>query len=259
MMSNDLPSIYPKNYYSFDSTNYNILYKVKFVLDKVLVKKTMRHYSGAEISILDIGGGTGKLAGLARDALDIRNARTYVVDLDDEAREEAERDGHTFDCSTFEEWIAPEKMDLILAYNILEHVSDPRRFLRKASDVLSPEGRIILQTPNYKALDARLFKKLYWGGLHTPRHFFLFSRESLKNEILGANLKIVSHSSTQAGHFWVCSILGTLQKFSVTSYKKPMYSRVSYKIMMPIFVAFDFARIRFLHTSQQLLVLERLT
>jgi hypothetical protein len=123
------------------------------------------------------------------------------------------------------------------------------------SEVLSPEGRIILQTPNYKAVDARLFKKLYWGGLHTPRHFYMFSRKSLRIQILEAELKILNHTSTQSGHFWVCSILGTLQKLSLIRYKKPIYSRFSYKVLMPIFVIFDFARIRLFHSSQQLLIL----
>jgi 2-polyprenyl-3-methyl-5-hydroxy-6-metoxy-1,4-benzoquinol methylase len=228
---------------------------VKFVLDKVFIKRTMKDRTSKDLTILDIGGGTGKLASLAREALQVKNSRTYIVDLDEEARLEAEHDGHYFACSTFEDWNAPEKIDLVLAYNILEHVPDPRLFLRKMSEVLSPEGRIILQTPNYKAVDARLFKKLYWGGLHTPRHFYMFSRKSLRIQILEAELKILNHTSTQSGHFWVCSILGTLQKLSLIRYKKPIYSRFSYKVLMPIFVIFDFARIRLFHSSQQLLIL----
>jgi ubiquinone/menaquinone biosynthesis C-methylase UbiE len=255
MLYDNLSVIYPKNYYSFHSENYNFLYKIKFMLDKAFIKKTMRHKQVSEMNILDIGGGTGKLASLAKHALGARQTRTFVVDLDEEARHEAESDGHTFCCSTFEKWETSEKMDLVLAYNILEHVPDPRLFLRKMSEVLSPEGRIILQTPNYKAFDAKLFKNLYWGGLHTPRHFYLYSKESLTVEIEKANLSIIKNSSTQAGHFWVCSILGTLQKKSIIDYKKPIYSRLSYKLLMPIFVCLDFARIKFTHSSQQLLIL----
>lgn len=255
MLHNNLSEIYPKNYYSFHSENYNFLYKIKFLLDKIFIKKTMNDCHINKLNILDIGGGTGKLASLAKEALRIENTLTYVVDLDEEARHEAEKDGHIFSCSTFENWEAPEKMDLILAYNILEHVPDPKLFLRKMSKVLSLEGRIILQTPNYRAFDALIFKKFYWGGLHTPRHFYIYSKESLIEEINNANLKIIQNSSTQAGHFWVCSILGTLQKMSLINGKKPIHSRLSYKVLMPFFVCLDFARINVSNTSQQLLIL----
>jgi 2-polyprenyl-3-methyl-5-hydroxy-6-metoxy-1,4-benzoquinol methylase len=255
MLVNNLEEIYPKNYYSFHSDSYNFLYKIKFKLDKAFMKKTMLHTSSDNLKILDIGGGTGKLASLARLAVNGEGTKTYVVDLDEEARFEAEKDGHVFSCSTFENWESREKMDLILAYNILEHVPDPRLFLRKMSEILSQDGRIILQTPNYKALDAKIFRKLYWGGLHTPRHFYVYSKNSLTAEIERAHLKVIHNSSTQAGHFWVCSILGTLQKLSFLKYKKPMYARISYKILMPLFVCIDFARIKFSNSSQQLLIL----
>jgi len=90
MPFDNLSAIYPKNYYSFHSENYNFLYKIKFKLDKAFIKKTMRHNQYSKMNILDIGGGTGKLASLAKDALSAQQTCTFVVDLDEEARHEAE-------------------------------------------------------------------------------------------------------------------------------------------------------------------------
>lgn len=255
MLSEKLDAIYPKDYYSFSSENYDLLYKIKFLLDRVFIHKAMSHFQANAVNILDIGGGTGKLASVAREALAGIRAKTFVVDLDEKARRQAEMEGHIFACCTFETWQASEKMDLILAYNILEHVADPKAFLAKMSELLSEDGRIILQTPNYKSLDSKIFQTSYWGGLHTPRHFYIYSKESLNREISKLNLKVFRDSSTQAGHFWACSILGSLQKKSILKYKAPMYSRISYKILVAIFVIIDFLRLRFFTTSQQLLVL----
>ena len=44
--------------------------------------------------------------------------------------------------------IADERFDTIVALAVIEHLPDPKGFLRDAADRLAPRGRIILTTPN---------------------------------------------------------------------------------------------------------------
>ncbi len=62
--------------------------------------------------------------------------------------------------------------------NLIEHVRRPDEVLAKARSLLTPDGFALIKTPNYDALDARIFRHRSWGGYHAPRHFVLFDRDS---------------------------------------------------------------------------------
>lgn len=49
--------------------------------------------------------------------------------------------------------------DLILAYEVLEHVLNPREFLKVYSSHLNPGGTFILSTPNANSLEVQLLKE----------------------------------------------------------------------------------------------------
>ena len=70
------------------------------------------------------------------------------------------------------------KFDLIVMNNLIEHVVDPIVELRTAKRLLKTGGKIFIETPNTNSWDFRLMQK-FWGGLHTPRHTFLFNPQSM--------------------------------------------------------------------------------
>jgi len=62
---------------------------------------------------------------------------------------------------------------------VIEHFVSPEAVLRACRKALAPGGRILLLTPNSRALSHRLFGR-YWSGLHAPRHTQLFHPGNLR-------------------------------------------------------------------------------
>ena len=80
---------------------------------------------------------------------------------------------------TFEQVdLAPESLDLVTLWHVLEHVQDPVGTLRKIWQGLRPGGYLICSVPNYESLSRCLFGP-YWVGWDLPRHLFIFPRETL--------------------------------------------------------------------------------
>jgi len=68
--------------------------------------------------------------------------------------------------------------DLILGGDVLEHMSNPGRFLEGVARLLKPDGEVILGVPN--ALSFNTLKLLLWGYEPTHKdHTFYFSPKTL--------------------------------------------------------------------------------
>ena len=141
--------------------------------------------------------------------------------------------------------------------NLVEHVADPLAVLQKASELLAPGGIILVKTPNNDSLDARLFRKSYWGGLHCPRHWVIFSEKSFRLLSESTNLRIKQLNYTQGAPFWSFSILATLyrKKQVRVSANRPIIFHWLFAPLSAFFALFDFIRAPFAKTSQMFIVL----
>jgi SAM-dependent methyltransferase len=74
----------------------------------------------------------------------------------------------------------PNSFDVITAFDVLEHVYDPREFLEQVQMWLRPGGIFFAKLPNIDSWEAKIFGT-YWYGLELPRHLSHFSVESLRN------------------------------------------------------------------------------
>ncbi len=174
-----LSEIYPDTYYSYAAESFSLLGAVKHWLDRRLFKSVFAAIPGQRLAALDIGGGSGWLLDQAKRA-EPRLQVTVVVDINAAAEPGARAAGHDFVLSRIEDFSDPRRFDLITMLNLVEHVRDPRALLEKARDSLSEKGRLLIKTPNCDSLDARVFRKSYWGGLHSPRHWVLFTPEGFR-------------------------------------------------------------------------------
>lgn len=249
--------IYPKNYYSYSvSVKGSILENVKQYFDKKFFYSVLKKIQSKDISVLDVGGGSGWLLSLIKK-FDKRVKYTQVVDLDEKAEDLARSNGHEFYLGAIENYTTERKFDLILMMNILEHVKDPQNVLGKVKKLLSDEGVILIKTPNWASLDAKIFKKHYWGGLHAPRHWVIFCEESLFALAKDLKLKVSLFKYTQGAPFWAFSIMQLLKKYKVINplNDRPIiYSKLT-KYLMGVFAIFDFMRMPFMKTSQMFFIL----
>ncbi|MEQ1676364.1 MAG: class I SAM-dependent methyltransferase [Chitinophagaceae bacterium] len=253
-----LKKIYPPNYYSFVNKRKNIVVRLKEWLDKRYFKKILKRLPGKELSVLDVGGGTGWMLDVLKNT-DSRILFTQSVDIDSAAKNVAEENGHAYFEGTIEDFVTTKKFDLILLLNLIEHVADPLAVLQKAETVLSPGGVIVIKTPNTDSLDARIYKRSYWGGLHCPRHWVIFSEKSFRHLLLSTGLKIKKLNYTQGAPFWAFSIIASLyrKKMVRISANRPIIFHWLFAPISAGFAIFDFIRRPFAKTSQLFIILHK--
>jgi 2-polyprenyl-3-methyl-5-hydroxy-6-metoxy-1,4-benzoquinol methylase len=254
----ELSTIYPTNYYSFSKQPHNFINAAKEYLDTRLFKRVLTEIPGNDLKILDVGGGSGWLLDLIKQ-ISNRIKLTQVVDLDIEAQKLATQNGHFYFCGKIEDFESHSTFDLIIMLNLIEHVEDPLAVMKNIEKLLSPSGRVLIKTPNYQSLDARIFKKKNWGGLHCPRHWTLFTKESVFKLSEMAGLKVKDFRYTQGAPFWAISILAWFKKIKLVklSNNYPAYRHPLYKLLIALFAGVDIIRKPFAKTSQMFIMLSK--
>jgi SAM-dependent methyltransferase len=211
-----LGEIYPSDYYSFAAgedaltPDRSLVARAKMALDRRTFRRVLALAGTDAPNVLDVGGGTGEISA-ALIAAAGEEARGTVVDFDPESTAVAKRRGLDVATSRFEEFETDERFDVILMLNLVEHVDDPIATMRQAAELLAPGGVVWIQTPNFRALDARIYRRRNWAGLHCPRHWVIFSQDGLGRALARSGLAPVSLKPTQAGAFWAASLLGVLR------------------------------------------------
>lgn len=253
-----LSQIYPSNYYSFKPHNETFVQKIKKTLDKRFFNKLLQKVPGEKLSVLDVGGGSGWLLDLVK-GIDSRVNYTCVVDFDEKAEKEARSKGHDYFNGRIEDYQSDKRYDFILLLNLIEHVADPKAVMAKVADLLSDNGLAVIKTPNVDSLDARLFRKKYWGGYHCPRHWTLFTRESFSAMIAGLNLREEAFAYTQGAPFWTFTSLFYLKKWGLIRIDKnrPAVYHPLNGLLNGLWAAFDILRSPFSKTSQMFITLRK--
>ena len=251
----DLATIYPDHYYSFKKSSGNIIFQFKKWLDKVYLKKLLNKIPGSELSILDIGGGNGEMLDIIRK-IDKRVRDTTVVDINEICQLPCEMAGHQFICSRMEDFNTGKRFDLILMFNLIEHVAQPVEQIRKISEMLTPAGICVIKTPNADSLDAKLFRKTYWGGLHTPRHWTIFTEKGLEKMMKQLPVTMKIHY-TQGAPFWAYSMLVLIYGNTLLKNKMPLIEHPMFSLFSASFAVFDILRSLVSKTSQIFIEISR--
>ncbi len=250
-----LDEIYPPTYYSFVGAGEPVerrgpITAVKAALDRRQFARVSSLVRGDELRLLDVGGGSGAISARLVEASGGR-AEATVVDIDPASIEAARARGLRGEVARFEDFETSERFHIVLMLNLIEHVANPIEVLVKARQLLVPGGVAWIQTPNFRAFDARLFRDRCWTGLHCPRHWVVFSTSGLESAIRRAGLepRVIEH--TQAGSFWASSLLALRRS------RRPPETGLRPLVQSPLFLplaaagaGFDLATRRLRATSQ---------
>ena len=203
-----LSTIYPPSYYAYNyETQINpIAVRGKEILDRFKMRAILGRLPRAPRSFLDIGCGSGRfLRTMERHG--IPRQRLYGLELDERVVQDLRGQGYQAFCERIEttESIPSGSVDLATMFHVIEHVEDPGAVIRNVRRCLAPGGVFAIETPNLLSVDARLFKRTYWGGYHIPRHWHLFTPTTLSRLLKDNGLEVLA-ISYQTGHsFWMYS------------------------------------------------------
>lgn len=253
-----LGEIYPSTYYSYSGGSRGLAERLKSSLDRRSFARALRMVGGDAIRTLDVGGGAGYYSDVLRQA-DSRVISTTVVDLDNSLASINRAKGHNFVNSRIEDAKFDQSFHVIIAFNLIEHVADPKSLVDHFKRLLEPGGLLLLQTPNFESLDARLFRENSWGGLHAPRHWVLFRAESLTELLTSGGFLVETVRHIQGAPFWAVGVLAKFPKLRSRSARNlPMYKSRSYRALLLAFGAIDLVRCSLGFRTSQMFAIGRL-
>ena len=82
------------------------------------------------------------------------------------------------------------RFDLVILFQVLEHLSDPFAALRNGARLLAPGGVMVVAVPNAASWQARTFGR-FWFHLDVPRHLQHFSPDALSRALQSVGLTVV--------------------------------------------------------------------
>lgn len=92
------------------------------------------------------------------------------------------------------------QFDVIVMWQVFEHIDQPDLFLRNLTKLLSKEGVLIFEVPNRNSLGF-VFTKQDWFHIDTPRHLYHYNYACLANLLQGAGLVIIKYSGNAIDYF----------------------------------------------------------
>ncbi|MBU2473100.1 class I SAM-dependent methyltransferase [Patescibacteria group bacterium] len=200
----ELLSFYPSNYHGYKESSS----KLTNFLINLNIKNRVRLYRkliGKEGRVLEIGVADGSHFLLLKKYEDWD---LWGIEFNNDIAERGRKKGLNIITGILEEYdFSNTKFDLIIINNLIEHVIDPVETLEKAKKILKSNGLVVGETPNTHSLDFYIFGK-YWGGLHIPRHTFLFNQYNLKSLGNSVGFLVEINQKIDTNH-WA----GSLQNF----------------------------------------------
>jgi 2-polyprenyl-3-methyl-5-hydroxy-6-metoxy-1,4-benzoquinol methylase len=183
-------SIYDRNYFNSENAS-KIGYKNYLQEEKVKTRSFNYWYRKIERiskkgSCLDIGCAYGYSVKVAKN----RGWHSYGIDISEHAVCMAKKENNNIKCVNYFKFNNNIKFDLITAWDVLEHMISPKKFLQKTINNLTGDGLIAITTPIYDFCFAKYYGQ-NWFEYKWPEHLYYFSRESLIEYFRQLNLEII--------------------------------------------------------------------
>ena len=181
----EVAKYYPPNYGPYQE---NDVFKYGFLSRSVrkfieLFKKIgnynqkTEHSGGESINYLDFGCGGGEYLEVVRKLHPSWNL--YGLDNNATACDNATKRGFRVFCGdAFAVNLPQNFFDVVNMSHVIEHLHNPKGTVREINQMLKSGGALIISTPNFDSLAARIFRS-FWFTTDSPRHLFLFTTKTL--------------------------------------------------------------------------------
>jgi 2-polyprenyl-3-methyl-5-hydroxy-6-metoxy-1,4-benzoquinol methylase len=202
----DFEALYGESYFS--GSEY-----ADYLGEQDALRRSMRRHLTQMARYRELGGDLFEIGcayGLFLDEAKGRFRSVAGVDISREAtryaREVLGVDASDADFLTLD--FGPRRFAAICMWDTIEHVPQPDRFVRKASELLTDDGFFYLTTGDIGSLVARI-QGAAWRQIHPPSHVGYFSRSTIERMLSRLGLEVVGFE-TAAYYHTLFNVLRTL-------------------------------------------------
>ena len=142
-------------------------------------------------SVLDVGCFDGRFLSTLNSKW-----RRFGIEIQQAAAEKAKGRGATILGSDFLD--IKGSFDAVVAFDVIEHVTDPAAFLRRMADATASGGIIVISTGNTDSLSWRLMKGSYWY-CRFPEHISFINPRWCKHQAKDLGLAVEIYRFSRAG------------------------------------------------------------
>lgn len=96
--------------------------------------------------------------------------------------------------------IKKEKFDYIFLWDIIEHIYDPKKTIKKCYELLNDGGYLIIETQNVNSVVAKLLGRKWWHYKHRE-HLYHFNKKTIEILLENSNFKRTKITSKTAGKY----------------------------------------------------------
>lgn len=125
-------------------------------------------------SLLDVGAGTGDFLKVAKE----KGWDVYGMEPNKSASSLSSEKGIQLKSSLNE--FEGKQFDVVTLWHVLEHIPNLEKTILQLSNLVKPNGTLIIAVPNFKSYDAEHYGK-FWAAFDVPRHLWHFSKKSIES------------------------------------------------------------------------------
>ena len=190
----ELYTLYDETYFRNDESG--VVGYSDYIKDEPNIRRTARRRLAflerflAPGRLLDVGCAVGFFLDEARR----RGWQVEGLDVSSFAVEYTrQRFGLTAHLGSFTEAELPAgAFDLVTMWDVIEHVPDPKAYVRRAAELLRAGGVIVLATPDVDSIPARLAGRRWVGFKLSEEHIYYFSIKTLARMLDEAGFDVVN-------------------------------------------------------------------
>jgi len=147
-----IEELYSDEYYNvvYTRSMLPVFEKRKALIGQSKYRQVIHHAgAGSAGKVLDIGAGVGEVTGVFKDA----GWHTTAIEMNPVAVDWLEGQGHdqVFH-GMLDDFASDEQFDIVMAWGVVEHVTDPDAFLQSVFSLVKPGGLFVTEVPHGNCL-----------------------------------------------------------------------------------------------------------
>ena len=190
------PKVIKNLYNKQDSSNYNLSKNFFYYLKKIILLNfifNIKKFFNKKKNILDYGCGSGELA--IALSLFYKNKNIFTADVFKLEKKFIPKIKKHY--LLHKGQLKNKKFDVILMRHVFEHIFDLNTFTKNIKKNLkNKDSNLIIEVPNMDSLWRKIMKER-WPGYFYPFHYYVFSKQFLKNYLSKNDFKIIGEQNLE--------------------------------------------------------------